>query len=78
MEGQERNTVQLERIGAMIERRWCLGGENGRNRAKMKRRDPKMALEKVRRRELCCLPSIKIVSLFFLYYFLILLCDLNV
>jgi len=50
----------------------------GRKRAKMKRKNPRMALEKVRRRELCCPPSVKIVFLFFLYYFLILLCDLNV
>ena len=27
MEGQERNTVQLERIGATMERKWSLKGE---------------------------------------------------
>jgi len=27
VEGQERNTAQLERIGAMIEQRWSLEGE---------------------------------------------------
>ena len=28
MEGQERNTAQMERIGAMMERRWGLEGES--------------------------------------------------
>ena len=28
IEGQERNTAQLERIGAMMEWRWSLEGEN--------------------------------------------------
>jgi len=28
IEGQERNTVQLERIGAVIEKRYSLGEEN--------------------------------------------------
>ena len=28
MEGQERNTAQMERIGAMMERRWDLEGES--------------------------------------------------
>jgi len=28
VEGQERNTAQLERIGAMLEQRWGLEGEN--------------------------------------------------
>ena len=28
VEGQKRNTVQLERIGATIEQRWGLGEEN--------------------------------------------------
>jgi len=27
VEGQERNTAQLERIGTAIEQRWSLGGE---------------------------------------------------
>jgi len=30
VEGQERNTAQLERIGAAIERRWDLEGESGK------------------------------------------------
>jgi len=30
VEGQERNTAQLERIGAAIERRWGLEGESGK------------------------------------------------
>jgi len=28
VKGQERNTVQLERIGAVLEWRWSLEGEN--------------------------------------------------
>jgi len=30
VEGQERNTAQLERIGAAMERRWCSEGESGK------------------------------------------------
>jgi len=30
VEGQERNTAQLERIGAMMERRWDLEGASGK------------------------------------------------
>ena len=30
IEGQERNTAQLERIGAMMEWRWSLEGESGK------------------------------------------------
>ena len=30
MEGQERNTAQLERIGAMMEQRWGLEEESGK------------------------------------------------
>ena len=30
MEGQERNTAQLERIGAVMEQRWGLEGESGK------------------------------------------------
>jgi len=37
----------------------------GRRKTEMKRRSPRMALEKVRRRELCCLPLVKLVVLFF-------------
>ena len=45
----------------------------------MTRRDLRIALGKVRRRGLCCLPLVRLVVLFFLYfncYFLF--CDLNV
>ena len=34
VEGQERNTVQLERIGAMIEWRWSLEEENGKEESR--------------------------------------------
>jgi len=30
VEGQEKNTAQLERIGAAMERRWGLEGESGK------------------------------------------------
>jgi len=30
VEGQERNTAQLERIGAAMEQRWGLEGESGK------------------------------------------------
>jgi len=30
VEGQERNTAQLERIGATMEQRWGLEGESGK------------------------------------------------
>ena len=30
VEGQERNTAQLERIGAVMEQRWGLEGESGK------------------------------------------------
>ena len=34
MEGQERNTAQLERIGAIIEQRWSLKGEVGKEKSR--------------------------------------------
>jgi len=48
----------LERIGAMVEQRL--------KRMEMRRRGLRMALEKVKRRKLHCLPSVRIVVLFFL------------
>ena len=36
MEGQEWNTAQLERIGVVIEWRWKLGGENGKEESRDK------------------------------------------
>ena len=32
VEGQERNTAQLERIGATMEQRWGLEGESGKEK----------------------------------------------
>ena len=49
-----------------------------RRRTEMMRGDPRMALEKVRRRGLCHLPSARIVVLFFLLIFYFFFCDLNV
>jgi len=34
VEGQERNTAQLERIGAMMEQRWSLKGEDGKEESR--------------------------------------------
>jgi len=34
VEGQERNTAQLERIGATMEWRWSLEGEDGKEESK--------------------------------------------
>ena len=54
----------------------------GRRRAEIKRGGPRMVLEKVRREELCCLPSVRSSSLVFsllnrIFLFFI-FCDLNV
>ena len=59
VEGQERNTAQLERIGATMEQKW------GLKRAGMMQRGLRMAPEKVRRKELRCLPPVSILVLFF-------------
>jgi len=34
VEGQERNTIQLERIGATMERRWSLEGKVGKEESR--------------------------------------------
>ena len=34
VEGQKRNTAQLERIRAAIEQRWGLKGENGKKKSR--------------------------------------------
>jgi len=34
VEGQERNTAQLERIEAAMEWRWCLEGEDGKEESR--------------------------------------------
>jgi len=61
VEGQERNTAQLERIGDGVQKK-----RSGRRRAGMIQKGPRMALEKVRRRGLRCPPLVSIVVLFFL------------
>jgi len=68
VEGQERNTAQLERIGATIDRDGAWKKRVGR-RTEMKRRGPRMALEKVRRGGLCRPPPVSILVLFFLFLF---------
>jgi len=63
----ERIGVMMERIGVMMEWRWYLEGENKKKKSRyveMTRRGLRMALGKVRRRKLCCLPPISIVVLF--------------
>ena len=64
VEGQERNTAQLERIGAAMERRWGRK-ERAERRAEMKRRGLRMAPEKVRRGGLRRPPPVRLVVLFF-------------
>jgi len=34
VEGQERNTAQLERIGATMEQKWCLEGAVGKEESR--------------------------------------------
>jgi len=74
VEGQERNMAQLERIGATIEQRWSLKGEVGKEESRNDMGGLRMALEKVRRRELCRPPPVRlVVSCFFfnrIFYFL--------
>ena len=72
VEGQEKNMAQLERIGAMMEQRWDLEGEVRKEENRDNMEGPRMALEKVRRRELCRPPPVSIVVLLFnrIFYFL--------
>jgi len=69
VEGQERNTAQLERIGP----RWSRDGGRkkraGRRRTEMKRRGPRMAPEKVREGGLRCPPPVRLVVLCFPLFF---------
>jgi len=67
VEGQEKNTAQLERIGAIMEQKWSLEGEVGKEESGDDMGGLKIALEKVRRRGLCCPPPVRlVVSCFFL------------
>ena len=61
MEGQERNTAQLERIGATMEQRWSLEEENGKEE---NGDDAEMALERVRKEGLHRLPPVSVLVLF--------------
>jgi len=79
VEGQERNTAQLERIGVMMERRWSLEEENGKEESRDEEGGPRMAPEKVRRRGLYHPLPVSIVVLFsFILIELFIFCDLNV
>ena len=60
MEGQER-------IRAAMEWRWSSEEESRKEKNGDKEEVLRMALEKVRRRELCCLPPVSIVVLFSLF-----------
>jgi len=55
----------LERIGAAMKQRWGLEEENGKEESGDEEGDPRMAPGKVRRKELCYLPPIRLVALFF-------------
>ena len=61
---------------------WSRGGaqkkRTERRIADMKRGGPRIALEKVRKRELCRLPLVSIVILFSLFNRIFIFCDLNV
>ena len=73
MEGQERNTAQLKRIGAVMEQRWGLEGAVRKEESENVMGGLRIAPEKVRRRELCHLPPVSILVLFYLielFYFL--------
>jgi len=50
VKGQERNTAQLERIGAMIEQRWGSEEENKKEESRDEEGGLRMAPEKVRKR----------------------------
>jgi len=60
--------AQLERIGATMEWRWSLEGENRKEDSRDEKGGLRMALEKVRSRGLHHLPSISIVVLFSLFF----------
>jgi len=47
VEGQERNMAQLERIGATMERRWSLEGENGKEESRDDEKGSKDGLGKI-------------------------------
>jgi len=70
VEGQERNTAQLERIKTTVEWKWDSKEdlqnywEESEVEVEIMRRGLRMALGKVRRRRLCHLPLIIIVVLF--------------
>jgi len=67
VEGQERNTTQLERIGLQWSGDGAWKKRVGRRRTEMMQRGPRMAPEKVRRRGLCRPPPVSILVLFFLF-----------
>jgi len=64
VEGQKRNTAQLERIEAVIEWRWSLKEENEKKESRDEEGGLRVAPEKVRRRGLCCPPPVSIVVLY--------------
>ena len=65
VEGQERNTAQLERIGAVMERRWD-PEEESRKENRNEEEGSENGPEKVRREGLHHLPPVSILVLFFL------------
>jgi len=60
----------LERIGAMMEWRWSLEGENEKEESKDDKKRSEDGPEKVKRRESYCLPFVRIVVLLIEFFLL--------
>jgi len=78
VEGQERNTAQLERIGAVIEQRWSLKEEVRKEESGDDAGGLRMAPEKVRRRRLRHPPPVRLVVSCFFFNRIFIFCELNV
>ena len=64
VEGQERNTAQLERIGTTMEQRWGSEEESRKEKNGYDVEGPRMALERVRRGGLRRSPPVSVLVLF--------------
>ena len=67
MEGQERNTAQLERIGAAMERRWGLEEESGKEEDRDDMEGSEDGPRESQGRGLRYPPPVSILVLFFLF-----------
>ena len=63
VEGQERNTAQLKRIEVIMEWRWGLEEENGKEESRDEEGVLRITPEKVRRKRLCCPSPVRSNSL---------------